>query len=147
MSRKLFVNIAVEDLDRSVDFFGKLGFSFDPRFTDETATCMLVGEDAYVMILTQERFGDFRSKPLAAAATGTQAIFALSAESREEVDELADTALRVGGSAAADPQELGFMYSRSFLDPDGHHFEVFWMDPKALEQGPEAVEAGAASTA
>jgi predicted lactoylglutathione lyase len=148
MPRKLFVNIAVEDLDRSVEFFTKLGFEFDPRFTDETATCMLVGEDAYFMLLTREKFGDFRRKPLADAATGTQAIFALTAESRDAVDKLVDTALGIGGSPAGEPQDQGFMYGRSFLDPDGHHFEVFWMDPKVLEQGPETVaQAGATQAA
>jgi uncharacterized protein len=136
MSHKLFVNIAVENLDRSVDFFTKLGFSFNPQFTDETATCMLVGEDAYFMLLTRERFGDFRKKPLGDAAGQTEAIYALSAASREDVDRLADTALGNGGSSAGDPQDQGFMYSRSFNDPDGHHFEVFWMDPAVVEQGP-----------
>ena len=135
MSRKLFVNIAVADLPRSIEFFTKLGFSFNPQFTDETATCMLVGEDAYFMLLTRERFGDFRKKPLGDAASATEAIYAITAESREAVDELADTALANGGTSAGDPQDQGFMYTRSFNDPDGHHFEVFWMDPAALEQG------------
>jgi predicted lactoylglutathione lyase len=145
MSRKLFVNIAVEDLDRSVEFFTKLGFSFNPQFTDETATCMLVGEDAYFMLITRERFGDFRKKPLADAATSTEAIYAITADSREAADELADTAIANGGAALGEPQDQGFMYTRAFSDPDGHHFEVFWMDPAALEGSPEAMaESGAA---
>src|SRR5688572_29107474 len=135
MSRKLFVNLAVESLDRSVEFFTKLGFSFNPQFTDETATCMLVGEDAYFMLLTRERFGDFRKKALGDAASATEAIYAVSADSREEVDRLAETALANGGTPAGDPQDEGFMYSRSFNDPDGHHFEIFWMDPATAEQG------------
>jgi predicted lactoylglutathione lyase len=138
MARKLFVNIAVEDLDRSVDFFTVLGFSFEPRFTDETATCMLVGEDAYFMLLTRKRFADFRTQPLVDAATQTEAIYAFSVESREEVDRLADAALAGGGSPAGEPQDHGFMLTRSFRDPDGHHFEVFWMDPKAAEEGVHA---------
>ena len=143
--RKLFVNLAVKDLDRSVDFFTKLGFSFDPRFTDETATCMLVGEDAYVMLLTESKFKEFTRKELADPAAQTEAILAMTAESREEVDALADKALEAGGSHAIEPMDLGFMYGRSFHDPDGHLWEVFWMDPAALEQG-SAVEAGAAAS-
>jgi predicted lactoylglutathione lyase len=138
MARKLFVNIAVEDLDRSVNFFTGLGFSFEPRFTDETATCMLVGEDAYFMLLTRKRFADFRTQPLVDAATQTEAIYAFSVESREEVDRLADAALAGGGSPVGEPQDHGFMLTRSFRDPDGHHFEVFWMDPKAAEEGVHA---------
>ena len=137
MSRKLFLNLAVADLDRSVAFYTGLGFSFDPRFTDETATCMLVGEDAYVMLLTRPRFEGFSKKPVADAASQIEAMIALSGESRDEVDAFADKALALGGSKAAEPSDLGFMYSRSFYDPDGHHWEIFWMDPAAAEQGPE----------
>ncbi|HXV95958.1 MAG TPA: VOC family protein, partial [Gaiellaceae bacterium] len=130
-NRKLFVNIAVTDLERAVVFFTGLGFEFDPRFTDETATCMLIGEDAYAMLLVRERFQDFTQKEIADPAEQTEAILALSAESREEVDALADKALATGGSPANEPMELGFMYGRSFQDPDGHQWEVFWMDPVA----------------
>jgi predicted lactoylglutathione lyase len=141
MNRKLFVNIAVADLDRAVEFFSGLGFEFDPRFTDETATCMLIGEDAYAMLLVRDRFQDFTQKPVADPTAQTEAILALSAESREEVDALTDKALATGGSLANEPMELGFMYGRSFQDPDGHQWEVFWMDPAAVEQGPEAFAA------
>ena len=145
-SRKLFVNLAVEDLDRSVAFFTKLGFTFDKRFTDETATCMVVGDDAFVMLLTRARFEDFTKKELADSTTQTEAILAVSADSREAVDDFADTALGAGGSPANDPIEMGdFMYGRSFNDPDGHLWEVIWMDPSALEQQPVATEASAAS--
>jgi predicted lactoylglutathione lyase len=139
--RKLFVNLAVRDLDRAVAFFTELGFEFDSRFTDETATCMLIGEDAYAMLLVRERFQDFTKKEIADPAAQTEAILALSADSREDVDALVDTALASGGSPANDPMELGFMYGRSFQDPDGHQWEVFWMDPVAVEQGPNAVAA------
>ena len=138
-SRKLFVNLPVRDLQRSVEFFGKLGFSFDPRFTDETATSMLVGEDAYVMLLVESRFADFTKKEIADPRAVTEAIMAFSADSREQVDELADAALAAGGSPANDPMDMGFMYGRSFHDPDGHLWELVWMDPSALEAGaPEA---------
>ncbi len=131
-SRKLFVNLAVEDLDRSVAFFTKLGFEFDARFTDETATCMVVGEDAYFMLLVKQRFADFSPNAVSDPRKETEALYAISADSRQAVDELADTALASGGSPAADPQDHGFMYGRSFYDLDGHHWEVFWMDPAAI---------------
>jgi uncharacterized protein len=140
-TRKLFVNLAVADLDAAVDFFGKLGFAFDPLFTDETATCMLIGEDAYAMLLVRERFEDFTKKDIVDSRTQIEAILALSAESREEVDDLAEKALASGGAPASEPTDMGFMYSRSFQDPDGHVWEVFWMDPVAAEQGPSAVAA------
>lgn len=131
--RKMFLNLPVKDLDRSVAFFTALGFAFNERFTDETATCMLVGEDAYVMLLTEPKFTDFTVKPLPDATASTGAIVALTAESREAADAFADTALANGGSPAKEPMDLGFMYGRSFADPDGHHWEIFWMDPAAVE--------------
>src|SRR3990172_7396741 len=134
MNRKMFVNLAVGDLDRAVEFFTKLGFEFDPRFTDESATCMIVGDEAFVMLLVESRFQDFTKKQLADPATQTEAILSVSAESRDAVDELADTALEAGGSPANDPMDHGFMYGRSFNDPDGHLCEVLWMDPSAIEQ-------------
>ena len=130
-SRKLFVNLAVEDLDRSVEFFTALGFTFNPQFTDENATCMIVSDEAFVMLLVKKRFGDFTKKELADPTTHTEAILALSAESREQVDELADKALAAGGSPANDPIEMGFMYGRSFQDLDGHMWELIWMDPSS----------------
>jgi predicted lactoylglutathione lyase len=136
--RKIFVNLAVNDLGRSVEFFNELGFSFDPRFTDETATCMVVSDEAYVMLLLEDRFADFTEKHLADSKVQAEAIIALSAASREEVDELADKALAAGGGHAGDPQDMGFMYTRSFLDPDGHQWELVWMDPSAAESGPPA---------
>jgi uncharacterized protein len=139
--RKLFVNLPVGDLDRSVEFFTKLGFSFDPRFTDETATCMLIGEDAYAMLLVESKFGEFTKKGVADANARTEAILAITAESRDEVDSLAETALASGGSAANDPYDMGWMYGKSFNDPDGHLWEVFWMDPVTAEQGPQAATA------
>src|SRR3712207_5440348 len=127
MSRKLFVNLAVADLQRSVDFFTKLGFSFDPRFTDESATCMVVSDDAYVMLLVQSRFKDFTKKELVDSTTHTEAIVALSAERRDEVDELVHAALAAGGSPANDPIEMGgFLDGWGFHDPGGHLLELLW---------------------
>jgi predicted lactoylglutathione lyase len=131
VSRKLFVNLPVRDLKRSVAFFSGLGFEFDPRFTDDSATCMILSDDAYVMLLVEDRFRDFARKPLGEAASATTGIFALSAESRDEVDQLADTALATGGKPAGPTMDHGFMYLRSFYDVDGHHWEVMYMDPAA----------------
>ncbi len=136
MSRLIFVNLPVKDLDASVAFFRTLGFAFDPRFTDETATCMVVSEQAFVMLLTEPRFAEFTKKDVADAPRSTEAILAVSADSREDVDRFADAALGAGATPANDPLDHGFMYSRSFNDLDGHLWEVLWMDPAAVEQGP-----------
>lgn len=141
--RRLYVNVAVDDLERSVAFFTTLGFSFEPRFTDETATCMIVGEDAFVMLVTKAKFSEFTKKPIVDASHQTEVLLAISAASREGVDELTEAALASGGSPANDPIDHGFMYSRSFQDPDGHVWEVVWMDEAAAET--EAAQAGAAA--
>ncbi|MGH3925328.1 MAG: VOC family protein [Pseudonocardiaceae bacterium] len=133
-SRRIFVNLAVTDLDKSVEFFTHLGFAFDPRFTDDQATCMIVNEDAFVMLLVEDRFKDFTNKAICDATTHTEAILALSAQSREQVDELVNKALAGGGSPANDPIDHGFMYGWSFQDVDGHLWEAVYMDPSALEQ-------------
>jgi predicted lactoylglutathione lyase len=143
MARMLIPNLPVQDLDRSVAFFTGLGFEFDPRFTDDTATAMIVNEQATVMLLTRAKFEEFTTKERVDATRQTEAIIALSADSREDVDSFADKALESGGSPAQEPMDLGFMYGRSFNDPDGHHWEIFWMDPAALEQQP--AESGAAA--
>jgi predicted lactoylglutathione lyase len=131
-SRTLFVNLGVRDLEASIEFFTKLGFAFDPRFTDEQATCMILSEEAFVMQLVADRFKEFTTKALCDAGTHTEAILAVSAESREQVDALVDTALDSGGRPANEPMDHGFMYGRSFEDVDGHLWEVIWMDPNAL---------------
>lgn len=130
---KLFVNIPVGDLQRAIRFFEALGFAFNPQFTDATATCMLVGEDAYFMLLDRERFTGFSKRPLGDPRRETNAMFALSVNSRAEVDEMVRKAVAAGGSHAVEPQDHGFMYGWSFYDLDGHHWEVFWMDPAALQ--------------
>jgi predicted lactoylglutathione lyase len=130
--RKLFINIPVRDLQRSIDFFETLGFTFNPQFTDANATCMLVGEDAYVMLLAMDYFKSFSKRPVGDPQRETNALLALTVNSRDEVNALVDKAINAGGSLAADPQDHGFMYSWSFYDPDGHHWEVFWMDPNSI---------------
>jgi predicted lactoylglutathione lyase len=140
--RSIYVNLAVEDLARSVAFFTALGFTFDPKLTDESATAMIVNDQATVMLLVRGRFADFTKKEVVDATAQTEAILALSAGRREAVDALADAALAAGGSPANEPMEMDFMYGRSFDDPDGHLWEVFWMDMAAAE---EAMKEGAAA--
>ena len=130
--RKLFVNIPVRDLQRSIDFFEALGFAFNVQFTDATATCMLVGEDAYFMLLTRDKFQEFSKRPVADSEKTTTALYAFSVNSRAEVEDIVNKALGAGGLRAHDPQDHGFMYQWSFFDLDGHHWEVFWMDPAAV---------------
>jgi uncharacterized protein len=134
MSRMMFVNLPVKDLSKSVDFFTQLGFEFNPRFTDENATCMVVSEQAFVMLLVEDFFKTFTDKEIADPVTTTEAIFALSAETRQEVDELVDKAVAAGGRPAGAVQDEDFMYGRSFQDLDGHLWELIWMDPSAIEQ-------------
>jgi len=126
--RKLFVNLAVRDLKRSKEFFGRLGFGFDPQFTNDQGACMLVGDDAYVMLLDEAFFRTFTKREICDTSRHTEGLFALSCESRAEVDRMVKTAIEAGGKHAMDPQDHGFMYGRSFYDLDGHHWEVFWMD-------------------
>ncbi len=136
MSRLIFVNLPVADLEASKAFFGSLGFTFDPKFTDDKCACMVVNDQAWVMLLDRERFADFVVKPVADPAVATQSLICLSADDRAGVDALADAALAAGGSPAKEPMDMGFMYGRSFADPDGHHWEVMWMSQEAVEQGP-----------
>lgn len=134
--RKLFVNLPVRDLKASVEFFTRLGFGFNAQFTDDSATCMILSEDAFVMLLVEPRFKDFVRRPIGDARSATAGIYCFSACSREEVDTLADAALAAGGTAAAEAMDHGFMYVRSFYDLDGHHWEVAWMDPSAAPPAP-----------
>ena len=133
MARKIFVNLPVKNLQTSIAFFTRLGFTFNPQFTDETATCMIISDDAYAMLLTEKRFKDFTTKAISDAAKATEVMVALSADSRADVDVLADKALASGGTIAMPPVDLGFMYGRSFYDPDGHHWEIFHMDPASIQ--------------
>ena len=134
--RLIFVNLPVADVAASQAFFAALGFDFNPLFTNESCACMVVSEQAYVMLLDRTRFEDFTVKPTADAHATTEALVCLSAEDRAGVDRLADAALAAGGAPAKEPQDLGFMYGRSFADLDGHHWEVMWMDQAAVENGP-----------
>ena len=140
-NRMLFVNLPVENVARTKAFFTKLGFTFNPLFSDEKSTCMLVGEQAFIMLLERDKFMEFSKLPIGDHTKEAQALFCFSAASREEVDSVLATAIAEGSTDENDAQDYGFMYSRSFIDPDGHGWQFMWMDPIAAEQGPEAYAA------
>lgn len=133
MAQMIFVNLPVKDLESSKGFFEKLGFTTNPQFSDDKTACVVLSDTIFVMLLTEPRFKDFTKKDIADASKTTEVILALSADSREKVDQLADAALAAGGFPAGETQDMGFMYGRSFQDPDHHIWEVMWMDPAAVE--------------
>jgi predicted lactoylglutathione lyase len=126
----MFVNLPVRDLDRAKAFFGRLGFFFDPKFTDEKAACMVVSDAGYVMLLQEAFYRNFTKRELCDTTRQNEGLVALAYESRAEVDETVRAALEAGGSVEMPPVDHGFMYERSFYDPDGHHWTAFWMDPE-----------------
>jgi uncharacterized protein len=131
MATKIFVNLPVKNLKNSVDFFTKLGFTFDPKFTDETATCMVVAEDIFVMLLTEAKFKTFTPKQICDATKSTEVLVCLSTESREAVNEMVRKAVAAGGKTYNRPQDHGFMYGHGFQDLDGHIWELIYMQPAA----------------
>ena len=132
MARKIFVNLPIKDMKRSQAFFSALGFSFNPQFTNEQGACMVITEDIYAMLLVEPFFQTFTEKPIADAKKSTEVLVCLTCESRAEVDELVKKALAAGGKAPNAPQDHGFMYGHGFEDPDGHIWELTWMDPGAV---------------
>ena len=133
MKTNIFVNLPVRDLKKSMEFFRSLGYTFNQQFTDETAACLVISENIYAMLLTHEKAREFTKKEIADANKSTEVLVSLSCESRQQVDALADKALTSGGSFAREPEDYGFMYGRSFNDPDGHIWEFIWMDPAKVE--------------
>jgi predicted lactoylglutathione lyase len=132
MAHKIFVNLPVRDLSRSMEFFSKLGFEFNPQFTDTKAACMIVSEEAYVMLLAEPFFKTFTKNEICDTRTHTEGLFALSTGSRAEVDKMVKAAIAAGGSYAVDAVDHGFMYGWSFRDLDGHQWEPLWMEPGAI---------------
>jgi len=130
LATQIFVNLPVKDLDRSKEFFAKLGYSFNPKFTDATAACMVISDDIYAMLLTEAKFKEFTTKPIANAKEATEVLICLSLESKAKVNEVMDTALNAGAVEARPVMDYGFMFGRSFHDLDGHIWEIIWMDPK-----------------
>jgi predicted lactoylglutathione lyase len=135
MATKLFVNLPVKDLKKTIVFFTKLGFTFNPQFTDENATCMIIGENIFTMLLGEKFFKTFTNKEICNSTKSTEAILALSAESREKVDEMIKKVISAGGIETRQPQDHGWMYGRSFQDVDGHLWEIFYMDESAIKNG------------
>lgn len=133
MTSKIFVNLPVKDLDRSVAFFSTLGYTFNPQFTDESATCMVISEDIFVMLLVEDRFKDFTPKPIADASATTEVLVSLSADSRDDVARICETAFAAGARRYKEPDDHGFMYGWGFEDLDGHIWEYVWMDPAAVQ--------------
>ena len=133
MARDIFINLSVRDLKKSKDFFSALGFTYNMQFTDDKAACMIIGDKASVMLLSEPFFRGFMKNEIADTSKVTEALFAISCESRAEVDSLVRKAIDNGGRHAMDPQDHGFMYGWSFYDLDGHHWEVMWMDPKGVQ--------------
>jgi hypothetical protein len=135
MTRQIFVNLPVKDLNKAIEFFTRLGFTFNPQFTDENATCMIVGDNIFVMLLVEDFFKTFIKKEICDATKSTEVLLALSAESREMVDKMVSKAIEAGGTEPREPQDHGWMYGRSFEDVDGHIWEILYMDESALIQG------------
>lgn len=135
MATQIFVNLPVKDLQKSIEFFTQLGFKFDAQFTDETATCMIVSQDIFVMLLTHNRFKTFTPNAICDATKSTEVLLCLSAESRAAVDDMIRKAVAAGGKSHSEPQDHGFMYGHGFQDIDGHIWEVMYMEPNAVHQG------------
>ncbi|QHW34080.1 VOC family protein [Paenibacillus rhizovicinus] len=134
-ANKIFINLPVKDVKKTVTFFNEVGFGFNAQFSDENAACMVISEHIYVMLLSEAYFQTFTKKSVADATASTEVILAISATSRESVDEIVYKALSSGGSISNDPQDHGFMYAWSFQDIDGHLWEVIYMDENAAAQG------------
>lgn len=136
MATKIFVNLPVQDLEKSKDFYTKIGFSINPQFTDHTAACVVITEDIYAMILTHAKFKEFTPKEISDATKATEVLTCLSFDSKERVNEIADKALQSGGGEVRPPMDYGFMYGRTFTDLDGHIWEAIYMDMNAVPPHP-----------
>lgn len=138
MTKMIFVNLPVADLDRSKTFYEALGFTNEPKFTDDTAACMVWSDSIFVMLLTHDKWRQFTCRPIPDSGS-SEVMLAVSCDDRDHVNRIADTAGATGGTADINPkQDHGFMMSRSFADPDGHVWEPMWMDPAAAAEGPPA---------
>ena len=147
MARKMFVNLPVSDLERSIRFYEAIGARKEPKFSNEAAAMMVLSETISVMLLTKPFYATFTGKPIADAHQSSQVLLCISCDSPAEVDRLTDAAAATGGKADVGPKQdvAGMMYGRSFEDPDGHHWEPMWMDPGFAEKGAHPTEAAAAA--
>jgi predicted lactoylglutathione lyase len=135
MATQIFVNLPVKDLERSVAFFTRLGYTFDPQFTDENATCMIVGENIFVMLLVESFFKTFTKKELCDATKSTEVIVCVSADSRAKIDQLVAKAVAAGATTPTASKDYGFMYQHGYQDLDGHLWELVYMEPGSAQQG------------
>ncbi|WII72612.1 VOC family protein [Bdellovibrio sp. 22V] len=133
MEKKIFVNLPVKDLKKSMQFFSQLGFEFNKQFTNEQGACMVISDSIFTMLLDEKFFKTFIKKEVSDAKKSTEVLIALSADSRKEVDEMVEKAVKAGGTTYRPPEDLGFMYQHAFEDLDGHIWEVFWMDPSHVQ--------------
>ncbi|TJY42574.1 glyoxalase/bleomycin resistance/extradiol dioxygenase family protein [Cohnella pontilimi] len=133
-SNYTYVNLPVKDLNRTKEFFSSIGFEFNPQFSDEKAACLVINDNTFVQLIVESYFQTFINKPIADVASAAGGIIALSADSREHVDQLADKALTAGGKQSKEPADHGFMYVRNFEDLDGHLWEIAYMDMSAFSQ-------------
>ena len=136
MIQQIFINLPVKDLDKSIAFFTKLGFTFNPKFTDQNATCMIIGKNIYAMLLVEKFFSTFTTKHISDAHKNAEVINSMQLESKEKVDELMNKALKAGAKEPRPAQDLGWMYQRGFEDLDGHLWEVFFMDETKMPTNP-----------
>ncbi len=142
MSKLVFINLPVTDLPRSVAFYEAVGATKNPMFSDDTAACLVFSDTIHAMLLTHDKFSSFTDRAIPDAHKTAQVLICVSEDSREAVDAVIDRAAKAGGQADPNPkQDYGFMYGRSYADPDGHIWEVMWMDPEAAAEGPEAFAA------
>lgn len=132
MFKQIFVNLPIENLKKSVEFFGDLGFTFNAQFTDEESTCMVVSEHIYVMLLEKRKFSSFTKKKIADRDT-VEALFSFACSSPEEVRALSEKAFALGGKKVSEPEDMGFMFSWGFEDLDGHMWDLFWMNPEHIQ--------------
>lgn len=138
MSKQIYVNLSCNDLPKSIEFFTKLGYSFNQQFTDETATCMIISENIFVMLMTQEKFKTFIPNAVSDATKATEVLLCLTADSRAGVDDIIRKAVAGGGKTYSQPQDHGFMYGHGFQDLDGHIWEFVYLDPNAAPPSPSA---------
>ena len=134
MVKQIFVNLPVKDLNKTIEFFTKLGFKFNPKFTDENSTCMIIGENIFAMLLVEKFFKTFIKKEIADAKKTTEVLLAIAVDNRKEVDEMMKKVLAAGGKEPREAQDHGWMYVRDFEDLDGHIWEVFFMDESKMPQ-------------
>lgn len=132
MFKSIFVNLPIVSLSKSVEFFSELGFKFNPQFTDDTSTCMIVSDTIYVMLVEHEKFSKFIDKPIAPASS-SEAIFGFACESKDEVVRIAEKAVAAGARKINEPEDIGFMFSWGFEDLDGHLWDLFWMNPEHIQ--------------